>query len=509
MYAITSSPERYRPAVDHFVPPSHLSKPTQPVTMYTLDARHLPYEEELYERRPVTQPVLFSIPGNSRPVDMYTPIPTTTTDLEKEPIVYRIVGHPSSQNIYDETTTAGNRGTEEVQDTQPVFYSIVGRPSTKDLPTTARSIEPTLYTITGHPTSQNIAYEDVPVINDKRYPSPVLYNLSDSPEPNGSGARSKITMEPSRTPKFYSITGEQYVEKHYLQKENVDPYMYNIVGQPKLLETYITYPTQEDIRMYTIKGTEQKPSLLRSPNTVPSTRKNQQPLNESNIPIIEKSPTLYSIVGQPDRPALRQPKERARSIPKVVSPPLRRNCSLDSKSSCKDHHPVHHFQPIHEPDEIISDSTGDRHTMNDSVRVPENISIPLEKKQRGRKPAVENILIRKHQEPQTFYEPKPMERSRTPYEYRTQKPWQAREQNYVIKRWPEESQPPRVTQNPTLRTNHGYMRPTKTIERLPIDTRRRWDYIDGTQDDNGDIRRKRSCYEGKTRRRAPWIPVWT
>ncbi|CAF0916035.1 unnamed protein product [Didymodactylos carnosus] len=519
------------------------------------------------------EPTLYSIMG--------IPLQQTTHDVpvvlrQKEPVLYSISGH---SNEIPETTA---------QDIGPTLFSVVSNPSltktTAPVEQPAHSNESVLYSIIGQPrysynikdnNSKHVPHVSTEVISDKSTTlysivgahslthssppplklfepekeslSPTFYSTIGRPQQTSPIIHSKSHLNDKQSPVLYSIAGhtetpiqiERYVKEpetqehnhsHHYQREptqvNLPPLTYAIVGEAKMpVATVRNHHLKENISMYTIVGSHQKP-LLENFNTIPLTRK-QQSVLQPHILVENKNPILYRIVGQPKVPMSVPPKpvkqtrptgERARSDPRNTTLPSRRYASVETKPLYK-HQSVQNFQRIDEPKEIVSYSVTGHNLPKEPVRKVEKIIIPYEiyEKSRQRNPVIQRHVIEKRKEPPTtvvYNEPKPREEKMPIYEHHTQNVLYPRDRNYVIQRLPEQNLSlPRVIQRPTRRTDHGYVRQRRPrpIERFPIDTRRPWNYVSGIRDDDsnsGTINHKKPRYDRVSRPRTPWLPVW-
>ncbi|CAF0790495.1 unnamed protein product [Didymodactylos carnosus] len=644
MRALVTDPERYKPVANH-APPSHLTKPTQPVTMYTLDTYHpivhQPLQsdprvfyiesnqkalETLEEHDPKPIPQLYTVIGKPiEPNTIHETQPVIARDIE--PTLFSIMGHPVAQTIVDEVPVItrekepllydisgdSNNIPTATENIEPTLYSIVSSPtfSKTILPVThsIRTKEPVLYSVTGQPrytyniqdkNSEYLPQVPIEAMPDKtatlysivgthssvHLPSslqsksfqpkkqsavPNLYTTIGGPQQTSPLKQPKSSLDYEQNPVLYSIMGQPKVpldvkkytrkpesqdhnQSHYREptKENIPPHIYTVVGEPRVpaflkkhhaqentpahsvvresklpaIKNKNQLP-QENILTYAIIDSPKKPPIINA-TTIPLTGK--QSVVKSHIPSVKKNSTLYSVVGHPETPVIipsrpvkqtRTPREPANSEPRNAIRPLRRYASIEPK-------PSYTHQPVKEPEEVISHSVINHYPRKAAVRKPEKMIIlyPVEQKPRQvlseRNPVIEHHVIVKHKElpPKVIHnEPKFIEQKPLRYVYRTQKPFQSREQNHTIPKWPKQERSlPRIIRKPTRKIDRGLVHQPKfkPTERYPAGVRRRWDYIshrhDGDNDDddnnNNGPKRKRPRYDRVPRPRTPWLPVW-
>ncbi|CAF0796155.1 unnamed protein product [Didymodactylos carnosus] len=517
-------------------------------TLYSITGYHSPSRTIVNEPpSPSGAPHLYSIIG--QPSELYvteekeTPIP-----LPQMATVYSIVGQPQQSFVIKEKAIPSPSIPQDA-----VLHTIVGAPifahispiqfsETSDRVTEQQNILPTLYSVIGKPEEQRLALthkiSDVDTI-------PTLYSIIGQPRVpridrpvDQPVYRPLTTAKENVDPMMYHLIGRpkmpSLVQHHQppAEKVNIQPYLYHLVGQPKVpivslplpvvketrppqtynvvaqskAPTSVPYhvdPYPKNINMHTIGGAPQQQI---SAYTIPMTiqQKTESPVvTETHIPLLKKTPTLYSVVGKPERLTLlhqtkpeKSPSIRARSITRAATPPPRRTSSLQNKPKPQHHQrPVHHFQPVDKSEEIISYSVIGHHSpsLEELVRKPEKPIIPPQSRQHH--PAI----VTKSQSPAQ----QRIERKQSPHEYRTYKAPHPRESNNVISRFPE---PPHAVRNPTRRTDYGYVRPPpkpETIERVPLDTGRKWNF-----NQDSDERRRKRKDDRVPRPRKAWMPVW-
>ncbi|CAF2525280.1 unnamed protein product [Rotaria sp. Silwood2] len=465
------------------------SQVKEPASMYTLDSRYQPI---IKGNRQMPFPV-------EQDQQSITPTFFFEPTIIAQPVLYNIANTKATPIIYQPTSI-------EQQPSIPTIYSISGQPrrltvdmNTNSLDTSTQVINktPTLYSMVNGPPVENEIQES----NKQSLqppPPPTVYSIVGSPARTSRGVQVSMLNPVQPVPILYTITGNTSTPTNR-PIENISP---PTMAKPS-----------KDITVYTLDNQA----------NVPRTQQYQQQQQQQQQQQPIQPPTLYTIVTQPNSPPKQLTKKSPiKPTPTTIITTERINRNAERKPEVINEEIVSYSiaRPRQEPQARES-----------KVSKPEAILIPLNDDEHRTRPQTA------HQSPLFYSTPEQIQRKplttiqnqpiqlsdyRSPYAYRTQKPYRERKYNNNTLPVVSDNRPTRKTKPPLNETSSRVERqqlnvPSKStsLERYPVNRNARlglWDngYQTQTDDDEEYAQQanKTKRYKKTVQPRAPWIPVW-
>ncbi|CAF4422271.1 unnamed protein product [Rotaria socialis] len=490
---------RYTTIADH---PSS-TKPIQSTSMYALETRYQPMPSKTLPK--TTEPNVYyldSIPADEQPIkkrNRQTKLPVEEQVQSGAPTVFlapKVMPQPILYTLANARPTPMTDPSMSVnqQSSAPTIYSLVSRQRPQTVDMSANSSEmpdqisnksPTLYSLASSSNPKRRIEEPT---DQYLRPSPNFYSIVGSPARTSRGTQVDLPDPNGPAPILYTIVGDTPIEKYRPKGDS----------SPRTITNSST-----DAATYTTKN---DPNIIRAQQQYPSPK-----------------PTVYALVGESDTVKKPQPKPPAA---KQTSPAIcitdRTNRSFERKSDMIRDEPVSY--PIIKTKQE-SPLKERKYPKSETLVVPA-IDEPI----RALPPISQQSAVfytgseSVQRKPNASIQNEPLQLPdyRSPYAYRTQKPYRGRNSNNnplpVISNSRSETKPrqPIYETRPHLdRRQPSAAAKPKSLERYTANKNARsgaWDNGYQTQTDDDEeyeqrTNKKKRQYK-KAQSRAPWIPVW-
>ncbi|CAF1376832.1 unnamed protein product [Rotaria magnacalcarata] len=479
------------------------TKSIQSTSMYVLETRNQPMPSKALPK--TTEPNVYyldSIPADEQPIkkrNRQTKFPVEEQIQSGAPTVFLAPKVMPQAILYTlpnarPTPMADPSISANQQSPVATIYSLVSRqrPSTVDIsanssemPDQISNKSPTLYSLASSSNPKRRIEEPT---DQYSRPSPNIYSIVDRPARTSRGIQVDLPDSNGPAPILYTIVGDTPIEK-YRPKEN---------SSPRIITNSST-----DAAMATARNDR---NIIRAEQQYPSSK-----------------PTIYALIGESNTVTKPQPKPpAAKQTPPAIIITDRTNRSFERKPDMIHDEPVSYPIIKTKQEPLLKERT---YPKSEALVVPV-IDEPIRARPPMSQPSAllytgsENVQSKSNASIQN--EPLQLPDYRSPYAYRTQKPYRGRNSNNnplpVISNSRSETKPrqPIYETRPHLdrRQPSAAVKP-KSLERYPVNKSARsgaWDngYQTQTDDDEEYEQRtnKNKRQYKKAQLRAPWIPVW-